>query len=182
MAVTPEPSLCPMGVWMTEEDVMECHNIKAKVMRVYRNEAPPANMHFETGAKVGAPNPYNQHRFVYISQEGTEAHFGNITLRIWSKMCDYFSNNTIQTDAAADDEYSATIRQHFEVYTTLKATPANIAAAFEKGVMKRSNELQTKAPLRRVTPAKKKTKSNTNNRTTDKETTKNLNHCVSPPL
>jgi len=104
MAVTPEPSLCPMGVWMTEEDVMECHNIKAKVMRVYRNEAPPANMHFETGAKVGAPNPYNQHRFVYISQEGTEAHFGNITLRIWSKMCDYFSNNTIQTDAAADDE------------------------------------------------------------------------------
>ena len=105
-------------------------------MRVYRNESPPGNMHFVTGVKVGASNPYNQHRFVYISPEGTKAHYGNITLLIWSRMCHYFSNNTIQTDAAADDKDTTTFRQHFEVYTTLKATPANITAAFEKGVMK----------------------------------------------
>ena len=147
---------------MTEKDAMERHSINANVMRLYRNEASPGNMHFEFGRDVGAPMPYKQHRFVYISPEGTNAHFGDITLRIWSKMCDYFSNNTIQTDAAAGDEDTTTFRQHFEEYTMLKATPANITAAFEEGVMKRSDELQTKAPLRRVTPAKKKTKSDTN--------------------
>ena len=102
-----------MGVWRTEEDVMERHNINARVMRVYRNESPPGNMHFETGVKVGASNPYNQHRFVYISPEGTKAHYGNITLLIWSRMCHYFSNNTIQTDAAADDKDTTTFRQHY---------------------------------------------------------------------
>jgi len=79
-------------------------------------------------------------------------------------MCDYFSNNTIQADADADDK-DTTFRQHFEAYTTLRATPANIIAAFEKGVIKRSSELPNKAQIRRVTPAKKKTKSNTNKST-----------------
>jgi hypothetical protein len=137
-----------MGVWMTEEDAMERHSIKANLMRLYRNEAPPLNMHFETGRMVGAPMPYKQHRFVYVSQEGTKANYGDTTLLSWSSMCNYFSNNTIQTDAAADDKDTTTFRQHFEVYTTLKATPANITAAFEEGVMKRSDELQNKAPLR----------------------------------
>ena len=84
-----------------------------EVMRLYRNEASPGNMHFEFGRDVGAPMPYKQHRFVYISPEGTKAHFGDITLLIWSRMCNYFSNNTIQTDAAADDKDTTTFRQHY---------------------------------------------------------------------
>ncbi len=142
MAVTPEPLLCPKGVWMTEEDAIESNYIKATVVKVYRTLTCPENMHFENGGKVSAAKPYDQHKFVYISPEGTKAHFGNITLTKWSRMCDYFSNNTIQTDAAADDEDTTNFREQFEQYTSLKATPANITAAFEKGVMKRSNELQ----------------------------------------
>ena len=39
--------LCPAGIWMTEEDAMERHGINAKVMRLYKKECTPVNIHSE---------------------------------------------------------------------------------------------------------------------------------------
>ena len=49
--------------------------------------------------------PYNKFRFVYISPPDTYPMFGNITLRNWSKMCEYFSNtNTTSINKSQTDD------------------------------------------------------------------------------
>eukprot|EP00984_Skeletonema_dohrnii_P020771 scaffold10209_cov116-Skeletonema_dohrnii-CCMP3373.AAC.1 len=161
-AASDSSSLCPDGVWMTEEDAIKHLSLTKKQMRLFKNEACPMNMHFEHGRYVHAPTPYSQFQFVYISPENTAPLFGDITLINWSRMCDYFSNN-IQTDDDVDMSY----RRHFTDYTTLPATPANITAAFDAGVLKHSSQLQNVAPKKRGRPSK--SKNTTNNQTGQKK-------------
>eukprot|EP00986_Skeletonema_menzelii_P015270 scaffold11388_cov148-Skeletonema_menzelii.AAC.1 len=148
MNIAPHSSLCPNGVWMTEEDAMERHGINSKVMRLYRNEACPVNMYFEHGrrfnnSRYSIPAPYNKFQFVFISPEKTPATLFPVSLLDWSTMCEYFSNNIFYTD----DDVDMPFRVLFEKYTNgSKATPVNIADAFSQGVLKHSSQLQNITP------------------------------------
>jgi len=155
-------SLCPDGVWMTEEDAIKHLRIEAEVMKIYKNCSCPLNIHIEHGY-VRAPTPYSQFQFAYISQTGNAASLMTISLIKWSRMCDYFSNNIIQTD----DDVDMTYRRHFTDYTTLPATPTNITAAFDAGVLKHSSQLPHIAPKKRGRPPK--SKNTTNNQTGQKK-------------
>jgi hypothetical protein len=130
--------LCSQGFWMTEDDAIKHLGITAAQMAVYKNHSSPSNIHLEHGRLVKAPKPYSQFQFVFISPVGTKALFGEITLRNWSKMCDYFSNNVTQSD----DDDNVHFNGLFKKYTGLAATPTNITAAFEAGVIKSSAQLQ----------------------------------------
>eukprot|EP00984_Skeletonema_dohrnii_P032458 scaffold26689_cov72-Skeletonema_dohrnii-CCMP3373.AAC.3 len=159
MAVASVPSLCPKGVWMTVEDAIKHFGIKKNVMKMYKNGSCPMNMHFEHGRYVKAPMPYEGFQFVYISPENTSPLFGDITLRNWSKMCDYFSNNSIQSDDDVDKLFGS----YFHEYTTLPATHANVTAAFDAGVLKRSSQLKNVPRKGKGKGSKSNANNNTNN-------------------
>jgi hypothetical protein len=150
----------PLGRWMEENDAIKHLGITAEVMAVYKNCSCPSNIHLEHGRKVVAPMPYGRFQFVFISPEGTKALFGDITLRNWSRMCDYFSNNVTQSDDADNVLFCGLFKQ----YTGLQATPTNIAAAFEAGLMKASAQLQKVAPRGRGRRPKNITNNNNNNK------------------
>ena len=151
-------SLCPAGVWTTEEDAMERHGINAKVMRLYKKECTPVNMYFAHGNSCGAPVPYNK-QFVFISPENTAATRCPVSLPNWSRMYEYLSNNNFDTYDDVDERF----RVLFEKYSTKKATPANIADAFAEGVLKHSSQLQNIAPKRRGRPSDDNTNNNNSN-------------------
>lgn len=132
--------LCSQGFWMTEDDAIKHLGITAAQMALYKNLSCPSNIHLEHGGKVTAPMPYSQFQFVYISPDGTNAGLFHITLRQWSMMCDYFSNNNNATQS--DDDDSMLFNGLFKKYTGIEATPTNITAAFEAGVIKSSAQLQ----------------------------------------
>lgn len=166
MAAALKSSLCPKGFWMTEKDAAKHLNINTRVMKLFKKYACPTNMHFEHGNKVAAPMPYHQFLFVFISPEGTKSNYGNITLLKWCRMCDYFSNNM----NTPDDAGNMHLHDYFKEYMNEDATPANIAAAFEAGFLKRPSQLISSAPIQVVTPPKPKSTNNTNNKTNNNKT------------
>jgi len=148
---------------MIEEDAMGRHGIKESVMKLWRNQACPANILTVSGGRVKAPMPYEKFHFVFIAPEGISASLYPITLRDWSRMCQYFSN-TVNTVIQTDDKADKSFRVLFEKYTNgAEATPANIAKAFDEGVMKHSSKLPVPVP-KRVGRPKKTTTTNSNNK------------------
>ena len=172
--------LCPKGFWTTVEDAARYLGITQQVMKKYK-KACPANIHFEHGSRVGAPMPYKKFQFVFVSPEGTSAsqNYCRITLLYWCRMCDYFSNNMNTTD-----DGDGHLFRYFKEYTNKEATPANISAAFEKGLLKQPSQLRSAIPLRVVTPPKKtsantKAKKNNTTQSTTNNTTQSTtnNNC-----
>ncbi len=148
---------------MTEEDAMERHSIKKAVMRLWRNQACPANILAVCGGKSHLPMPYCRFNYVFLAPEGMSASLYPITLRDWSRMCEYFSN-TVNTVIRTDDKVDKSFRVLFEKYTNgTEATPSNIAKAFEEGVMKHSSKLPVPVPKRVGRPKKTTTDDDNNN-------------------
>ena len=161
---------------MAEEDAVKRLGIAPKVWKRFKKEACPLNIHLEHGKNVTAPNIYKKFLFVFVSPEGTIAsqQHGLITLSIWCSMCDYFSKNMNTTDDDGDKHFV----RYFKEYTNFdEVTPANIAAAFEKGFLKQPSKLNyTPPPKRVVTPPKKtytNVKTNNNNSTSATNTNNN---------
>ncbi len=153
---------------MIAEDAMERYGIKDAVMKLWRNQACPANIFTVYGGKslhkTDVPMLYTKFHFVFIAPEGVSASLHPITLLEWSRMCDYFSN-TVNTVFRTDDEVDKSFRVLFEKYTNgTEATPANIAKAFEEGVMKHSSKLPVPVPKKVGRPKKTTTTTDNNNK------------------
>lgn len=106
--------------------------IAGKKLKTMKSIGVP-HMAFERGDKVEAPLPYRRYEYVYFlpnCNDGWEAMKEyDVSLADWCKVCLHLSNRDNWTGI---DE---SIQNHFEAYTGLAATDANIELAFNENVL-----------------------------------------------
>lgn len=124
--------ICPKGRWMETSNAALHLGIAGKKLKTMKSIGVP-HMAFERGDKVEAPLPYRRYEYVYFlpnCNDGWEAMKEyDVSLADWCKVCLHLSNRDNWTGI---DE---SIQNHFEAYTGLAATDANIELAFNENVL-----------------------------------------------
>lgn len=178
-----EDPLCRRGRWMLLDDATDYLGSSPKQMRVFKNQACPPHLHFEHGAKVHAPAPFDRFQFVFISPPDTVCQGEeqwSLTLAQWSVMCHHLGNLDLDMD---EQSFMSSCAKKdsamFEEYTGHPATPSNIKRALEEKLMKSSKHLES-SPTKRVGRPKKNGNNNQAAATTKTTTTTSTRKSIMP--